>query len=103
MRTHRHYRDSILCILPAIWLASATTSSAFAAISGTTRVATGLNSPVFATFAPGDNNHLFVVQKGGVIKVLDLTTKTVLATPFLTIADTDAANEGGLLGLAFDP
>ena len=66
-------------------------------------MASGLLNPVFATFAPGDSNHLFVVQKGGVIKVLDLTTNTVLATPFLAIPDTDQANEGGLLGLAFDP
>src|SRR4051812_44101494 len=74
-----------------------------AAISGTTRVASGLAAPEFATFAPGDPNHLFVVQQGGVIKVVDLSTKTVLPTPFLTVPDTDAADEGGLLGLAFHP
>jgi len=60
-------------------------ATAVAAISGTTRVASGLTSPTFATFRPGDPNHLFVLQKGGVIKVVDLTTKSVLATPFLTI------------------
>src|SRR5207248_413296 len=74
-----------------------------AAISGTTRVASGLSSPEFATFAPGDTNHLFVVEKAGNIKVVDLTTKTVLSTPFLNIPDTDAANEGGVVGLAFHP
>ncbi|HEX3600219.1 MAG TPA: PQQ-dependent sugar dehydrogenase, partial [Lacipirellulaceae bacterium] len=78
-------------------------NSALAAISGTTRVATGLNGPEYATFAPGDNNHLFVVEKGGNIKVVDLTTKSVLTTPFLNVPDTDAANEGGLVGLAFNP
>ena len=39
----------------------------------------------------------------GAIRVVDLNTKSVLATPFLTIGDTDAANEGGFLGLAFHP
>jgi len=44
-----------------------------------------------------------VLEQGGNIKVVDLNAKTVLATPFLHIGDTDAANEGGLLGLAFHP
>jgi glucose/arabinose dehydrogenase len=103
MGTLRHDRSGIFFAFAVYWLAAATSQTAFAAISGTTRVATGLLNPVFATYAPGDSNHLFVVQKGGVIKVLDLTTNTVLATPFLAIPDTDQANEGGLLGLAFDP
>jgi glucose/arabinose dehydrogenase len=76
-----------------------------AALTGSTLVAGGLSSPVFATFAPGDSQHLFVVQLGGTIKVVDLsaTTNNVLSTPFLTVPDTKAQNEGGLLGLAFDP
>src|SRR5207237_492687 len=68
-----------------------------------TRVASGLTSPLFATFAPGDVNHLFVLEKAGNIKVIDINTKTVLSTAFLHISDTDSANEGGLLGLAFHP
>ena len=36
-------------------------------------------------------------------RVVDLATKTVSPTPFLTIPDTDAGGEGGLLGLAFHP
>lgn len=78
-------------------------SQSFGAISGTTRVASGLSAPVFATSAPGDVNHLFVLEKGGNIKVVDLTTKSVLAAPFLNVPDTDAGGEGGLLGLAFHP
>jgi glucose/arabinose dehydrogenase len=77
--------------------------NAHAAISGTTQVASGLGLPLFATFAPGDNNHLFVLEKGGNVKVIDLNSKTVIATPFLNIPDTDPSNEGGLLGLAFHP
>src|SRR3954452_3931641 len=77
--------------------------SSLAAISGITRVGSGLSAPTYATYAPGDPNHLFVLEKGGTIKVVDLNTKSVLATPFLTIPGTDAENEGGLLGLAFHP
>src|SRR5258708_2592246 len=73
-----------------------------AALQGTTtRVASGLSLPLFATFAPGDTNHLFVLEQGGNIKIVDLNAKTALATPFLHIGDTDAVNEGRLLGLAF--
>ena len=49
----------------------------------TTRVASGLSSPVHATSAPGDATRLFLVEQRGLIKVLDLTTNTVLAAPFL--------------------
>jgi glucose/arabinose dehydrogenase len=84
------------------WLTATTPSNA--ALSGTsTQVGSGLFGPTFATFAPGDNNHLFVLEQTGAIKVVDLTTKSVLATPFLIISDTDPASEGGLLGLAFHP
>src|SRR5262245_28099177 len=75
-----------------------------AALTGTTSlVSSGLSAPVFATFAPNDPNHLFVLQQGGDIRVVDLNTNSVLATPFLHIGDTDPAGEGGLLGLAFHP
>jgi len=41
-----------------------------AALQGTTtRVASGLSAPLFATFAPGDSNHLFVLEQGGNINV----------------------------------
>ncbi len=67
-----------------------------------TRVATGLTVPLFVTAPPGDVNHLFIVQQNGVIKVLDLNTGQISATPFLTVA-VDSTGERGLLGLAFDP
>jgi glucose/arabinose dehydrogenase len=74
-----------------------------AALTGSSLLVNGLSNPVFATYAPGDSQHLFVVQLGGTIKVVDLKTNSVLPSPFLTIPDTKAQNEGGLLGLAFDP
>ena len=62
-------------------------NDALAAISGTTRVASGLSAPLFATHAPGDPNHLFVLEQGGNIKVVDLTTRSVLTTQFLNIPE----------------
>jgi hypothetical protein len=69
-----------------------------------TRVATGLGQPLFAVAPPDDPNRLFIVEKTGLIKIFDLATGQVLATPFLNISSqilTDG--ERGLLGLAFDP
>jgi glucose/arabinose dehydrogenase len=69
-----------------------------------TRVATGLGQPVFVGAPPGDTSRLFVVEKGGLIKILDLATGAVLATPFLDVSSQILSDgERGLLGLAFDP
>jgi glucose/arabinose dehydrogenase len=67
-----------------------------------TRVASGLDRPLYAVAAPGDSQRLFLVEQGGSIKILDLATGTVNSTPFLTVA-VDSNGERGLLGLAFDP
>jgi glucose/arabinose dehydrogenase len=61
-----------------------------------------LSSPVFATAAPGDTNDLFIVERTGQIKKLDLTTGD--QSVFLDLSDQiTTVGEGGLLGLAFDP
>ena len=68
------------------------------------RVASGLDQPLFAGAPPGDTSRLFIVEKEGAIKVLDLNAGNVLANPFIDLsAEISAAGEGGLLGLAFDP
>lgn len=70
-----------------------------------TEVVTGLNEPTFMTSAPGDATRLFVLERGGLIRVVK--DGTLLATPLidlsakLTIAG--RAGERGLLGMAFDP
>lgn len=79
------------------------TSNGTATSLRTTRIANGLSQPVFVTAAPGDLNRLFVVEKGGVVRILDLATGSLLATPFLTIPNVFNSNERGLLGLAFHP
>src|SRR5918994_3354068 len=37
-----------------------------------TRVASGLSQPLLVTSAPDNPNRLFIVEKGGLIKILDL-------------------------------
>jgi glucose/arabinose dehydrogenase len=69
-----------------------------------TRVAADLASPLFATAAPGDGSHLFIVERGGQIEILDLNTGHIQTTPFLDVSTQVSTNgERGLLGLAFDP
>ncbi len=74
----------------------------------TTLVASGLEWPVFATHAPGDYDRLYILEKRGRIRVLNLTTGMLNATPFLNIdglvtGGTATNDERGLLGLAFHP
>jgi hypothetical protein len=74
-----------------------------AAISGLQRVASGLSAPIFVTHAPGDTSRLFIAQRGGAIRILDLNTGSLLSTPFLTMTGLSTSGEGGFLGLAFHP
>jgi glucose/arabinose dehydrogenase len=69
-----------------------------------TRVAFGFSQPLFVGAPPGDTGRLFIVEKTGQIKILDLASGQVMASPFLDVSNqilTDG--ERGLLGLAFDP
>jgi glucose/arabinose dehydrogenase len=65
-------------------------------------VATGLSSPVYVTSANDGSNRLFIVEQGGVIKVLQPGSTT--PTIFLNITtQVLSGGERGLLGLAFHP
>jgi glucose/arabinose dehydrogenase len=100
-----HRKFHLVLVLAALGLANA---PAVAEITGTSLVGT-LPGPgargVFATHAPGRPNELFVLDQRGLIQVLNLSTGAFNPTPFLDIQSLvdDAANEQGLLGLAFDP
>ena len=64
-------------------------------------VATGLDRPLFVT-SPPEDSRLFIVEQGGLIKVLQ--NGTVLPTPFLDLSGSvNTEGERGLLGMAFDP
>lgn len=69
----------------------------------TRRVATGFTEPVYVTGIPGTDN-LVVVERGGLIRVVNRDTGVIETVPFLDLsADVDTTGEGGLLGLAFSP
>lgn len=62
----------------------------------------GISSPVFMTNAKDGSNRLFVVQQGGIIKVVQPGSGTM--TDFLNITSRVlSGGERGLLGLAFHP
>jgi uncharacterized repeat protein (TIGR03806 family) len=62
------------------------------------------SSPLFLTFAPGDNTRIFVVEQQGTIQVFSSNPATSTKKTFLNITSkVDAGGEMGLLGLAFDP
>jgi glucose/arabinose dehydrogenase len=64
-------------------------------------VASGLDRPLFATSPAGDS-RLFIVEQGGLIKILQ--NGTVQPTPFLDLSGSvNTEGERGLLGMAFDP
>ena len=67
-------------------------------------VAGGFDMPLFITAPPGDTSRLFVVERTGLIRIIDLKTRTVKPTPFLDLSGSIIlGGEAGLLGLAFDP
>ncbi|MGI9040445.1 MAG: PQQ-dependent sugar dehydrogenase [Gemmatimonadales bacterium] len=65
-------------------------------------VASGLSFPLYLTTPPADTGRLFVVEKGGAIRLVK--GGGILPTPFLDLsAQVSTGSEQGLLGLAFDP
>jgi glucose/arabinose dehydrogenase len=60
------------------------------------------DSPVFVTAPPGDKSRVFVVEKGGTVRVIRNGKK--LSRPFLDVRDkVTTGSEQGLLSLAFAP
>lgn len=65
-------------------------------------VKTGLNAPVYLTSPPADTARLFVVEKGGTIRILK--SGVLLGTPFLDVSSlVSTGGEQGLLSMAFAP
>lgn len=84
--------------LACLWLAAQAVGAH--ALEGAV-VATGLDQPLYLT-APAGDSRQFIVEKGGLVKVL--SGGQVQATPFLDLSGKVATQgERGLLGLAFDP
>jgi glucose/arabinose dehydrogenase len=72
-------------------------------------VATGMAAPAYAISPPGDTNRLFVVEQNGLLRILQngtlsptvaLDMRSLVAPP---LVPSNANDERGFLGLAFDP
>ncbi|MBL0405073.1 PQQ-dependent sugar dehydrogenase [Microvirga aerilata] len=69
-----------------------------------TAIVAGLNNPLYLTSTPSDPSRLFILEKGGRVKVYDTGTGQTIGTPFLDVSSQIATSgEQGLLGLAFAP
>jgi glucose/arabinose dehydrogenase len=67
-------------------------------------VARGLSQPLALTFAPGEADRLYVVEKTGRVRILDSPSGRVQPAPFLDLSPrVSHGSEQGLLGLAFHP
>ncbi len=65
-------------------------------------VASGLDSPMYATHAPDDPSRIFVLERAGRVRIV--RDGVLLPEPFIDLGDeVSTLFEGGLLGLAFDP
>ncbi len=100
--------DSSRATSTASLLALSLSTLASAVASGqsipTTLVDGGLQQPLFVTYAPGDRENIYVLEKTGDIEVIDMTTGVRRPTPLLNItSNLTTGGERGLLGLAFDP
>ncbi|MFO0783727.1 MAG: PQQ-dependent sugar dehydrogenase [Phycisphaerales bacterium] len=89
-------------------LAGVDAAEAGTTIATQTIIPSGLTYPTWIGHAPGDTSRLFVIEKAGRIRIIDLTTNTLLPTAFLNIdpivtGGSATTDEQGLLGMAFDP
>jgi glucose/arabinose dehydrogenase len=65
-------------------------------------IAHGLPNPIYVTTPPNDGSRVFIVLKGGVIRVMQ--NGKLLPRPFLNISNrVSHGAEQGLLSMAFDP
>src|SRR4029078_1056994 len=70
-------------------------------------VADGLTSPIGVVASPDNTGRLFVLDRVGIIGIID-QTRNKLSTPFIDVTSTMVAlsagyDDRGLLGLAFHP
>ena len=98
------YRNQSLALLTSCWLWFIASTAAAQPAMLVSRVATGLDRPVFATTIPGDDARMFILeQHTGRIQIMDLASGEIANDPLLQVPGVGTGNEQGLLGLAFDP
>ncbi|MBK9126671.1 MAG: PQQ-dependent sugar dehydrogenase [Phycisphaerales bacterium] len=88
-------------------LAAAAVTMGQTAITTQRIIGADLSRPLYVTYAPGDPTRLFVVEQRsgtiGRVRIYNMITKTLNATPFLSISPVSTGNEQGLLGFAIHP
>jgi glucose/arabinose dehydrogenase len=98
--THRPLRPLLLCLAFSLILG---VSAAQPLLSYSAVINTGLSSPVDVVNAGDGTNRIFIVQRGGTIRVYNGTSFAFLGT-FLTLSGNfTTGGERGLLSLAFHP
>ncbi len=103
------FRNSTIALAGLALCALSTVSAAQNPSLDTIRVASGLARPLFVVAPPGDTQRTFIVEQRtnapatGQLRLLDITTNTLQAAPYLAIAGVSSGDEEGLLGLAFHP
>jgi glucose/arabinose dehydrogenase len=91
-------RAGLVALLAALALTAAAAAAQAEALIPLNDATFSSSHPIYAT-APPDDGRLFVVQRGGQIRVLSGgTLKT-----FLTVPNVDSTGERGLLSMAFPP
>ena len=103
----RAFGRAFRCFLSAGFLSAlalaVTVPTSHAAIDAV-RVATGFVVPLYVCAPPGDTSRIFVAEQHGTIKIINLPSGTVNATPFLDITFEVGQGQGpGILGMTFDP
>lgn len=93
--------------LLAFIVAFGTISQAKAVPVSTVTLVSNLNRPVGAASTPALPNHLFVIEKRGVVKVIDMANSNAVTDMAnltgVVRAPTSGGDEQGLLGIAFHP
>lgn len=80
---------------------AAATVQAQPVIDYSAQISTGLSSPIDIVNAADGTNRVFVVQRGGTIKVYNQTLGSL--GDYLTVTGISTSGEGGLLSVAFHP
>lgn len=95
-------RAALLIAAVAVLALSAGSAAAAPSALRLVKVADGLDAPVFVTAPATEPKRLYVVEQGGLVRVLE--NGVLRARPFLDLrARVLAGGEQGLLGLAFAP
>ena len=94
--------NAALIVAMVVFLALALQSAAAAPVIALQPFVSGLTSPVDLQPSRDGTGRLFVVEQGGIIRVIK--AGKLLATPFLNLSSiVQFGGEEGLLGLAFHP